>query len=128
MKLWISAELDADVVEKHRSARKLILGKVNERLMSQTFTSPWKSWDFISIIMSEREFYNEIAKKSKKDMSLEFRLKIDHDKFLKATQKQANKLLLEALDCSVDKMSRMDVTNDDISFLKSVLSEVKKEV
>ena len=73
-------------------------------------------------------YINEVVKKHKKDNSLEFRLKIDHGKFLKASQKKANLILLEALERSVDKMSTMDVVDEDISFLHSVLSEVKKEV
>src|SRR6266480_5059545 len=115
MKLWTSAELDADVAAKHQAASKLIKEAVNKRLKDHKFTSPWKSWDFISIIMSERDFYDEVAKKSKKDKSLEFRLKIDHGKFLKASQKQANQMLIEALERSVEKMSNMDVTDADIA-------------
>jgi len=128
MKLWISAELDGDVAEKHQAARKAVLDAVNQRLKNHKFSSPWKSWDFISIIMSERDFYEEIAKKSKKDKSLEFRLKIDHGKFLKASQKQANKLLVDALGRSVDKMAKMEVSEEDIEFLRTTLAQVAADV
>lgn len=128
MKLWISAEIDGDVDEKHEVARKAVESAVNQRLKTHKFSSPWKSWDFISIIMSERDFYDEIARKSKKDKSLEFRLKIDHGKFLKASQKQANKLLLDALGRSVEKMAKMEVSEDDMEFLKTALAEVAVEV
>jgi hypothetical protein len=128
MKLWISAELDGDVAEKHQAAWKTVQEAINRRLKGHKFTSPWKSWDFISVIMSDRGFYEEVAKKSKKDKSLEFRLKIDHAKFLKASQKQANKMLLEALARSVEKMAKMEVTDEDVEFLKATLAEVAAEI
>lgn len=128
MKLWISGEIDEDVAEKHQAAWQVVQKAVNARLKPHKFSSPWKSWDFIAIIMSERDFFDEVAKKTKKDKSLEFRLKIDHTAFLKASQKQANALLLKALDRSVDKMADMEVTDDDIRFLKSALRDAAADI
>jgi hypothetical protein len=128
MKLWISAEIDEDVDAKHQLVWKPIQEAVNRRLLTHKFTSPWKRWVFISIIMSDTEFYKEVAKKSKKDKVLEFRLKIDHAKFLKASQKQAGKMLLDALARSVEKMRKMEVTEADVEFLNATLAEVSPEI
>lgn len=128
MKLWMSAEIDADVSDKYREVRKLVTEKVNERLSGHAFTSPWKSWDFICMIMSDEDAYKEVAKKSKKDMSLEFRLKTDHGQFFKANPQQAARLVIDALGRSVDKMAAMDVTEADIQALRAALAAVAKEV
>lgn len=128
MKLWMSAELDADVDAKFMAARKPIMDKVNAQLQAHTFTSPWKSWDFICMIMSDEDAYKEVAKKSKKDMSLEFRLKADHGQFLQANPQQAARLVIDALGRSVDKMAGMDVTEPDIQALRAALAAVAKEV
>lgn len=128
MELWISAELDEDVDDKFMDVSNMVSDKINERLQAHAFTSPWKSWDFISMIMSDKDAYKEVVKKSKKDMSLEFRLKTDHGKFLKASRKQAALLLIEALGRSVDKMADLDVTEPDILALRAALAAVAKEV
>lgn len=126
MKLWISAELDEDVAKKYLVTRNAIQNAVNDTIKGHTFKSHLKSWDVISIVMSDIGFYEEITKKSKKDKSLEFRLRIDHDKFLKANQKKANQMLLQALGRAVDMMSELGVTDDDICFLKESLTKVAK--
>ena len=103
----MSAEIDADVDEKFSVARKLVEKKMNALLAEHTFTSPWKSWDFIHMIRSDADMYKEVARRSKKDMSLEFRLRTDHSTFLAASPKQAIGLLLDALGRSVDKMAKI---------------------
>lgn len=124
MKLWMSAELDADVDAKYMTALRLIEPKVNALLDGHAFACPWKSWDFIGIAMSDRDAYDEVVKKSKKDMSLEFRLKIDHGKLLKANQTQANLMLIDVLARSVDKMAGLDVGEQDREFLHAALRQV----
>ena len=124
----MSAEIDADVDEKFSVARKLVEKKMNALLAEHTFTSPWKSWDFIHMILSDADMYKEVARRSKKDMSLEFRLRTDHSACLAASPKQAIGLLLDALGRSVDKMAKMDVTEEDRKALRSALERAAREL
>lgn len=129
MKLWMGAEIQDDVSAKYRDARNVIEAKVNERLQGHKFDGPWVKWAFIAIIMRKADAYGEVSKKNLKTNVLEFRLQIDRIKFKKATQAEANQMVLKALALSLTLMrSKQYAEEADVTFLESVLQELQKEV
>ena len=128
MELSIGAELQDDVDAKHRAARQFLLPKINEELKDRKFEGPWVKWSFFSIIMRRSDAYKEVRKRHEKTGTLEFRLRVDHALFRKATQEQANAMLLDVLFRSVEQMPAMGVPQADVAALSSALANVKSSL
>lgn len=128
MKLWMSAEVQDDVYDKNFAARKAIQDRVNERLQGHRFAGPWVQWAFIAIIMRKADAYNEVCKKNSKSNVLEFRLQLDRMTFKKATQGEANQMILGALARCLTLMREKKYAEEaDVAFLESVLHAVRQE-
>jgi hypothetical protein len=128
MKLWIGAEMDEEVSDAYRQARRLVEPAVNAKLSDVKLGSPYEKWAFIGIVMSDEGFYKEVAKKDARRKVLEFRLKIDHDAFRRGTDKARAALMLKALERSVDGMSGLGVSDEDRARLRSILADVEREI
>jgi len=128
MELWIGAEVQDDVYDKHVAARRLLQERVNSRLKDADLRGAWVKWAFVSIIMRKADAYKEVARKDTKGQVIEFRLRIDHAQFKRATQPAANRMLLEALARCLDKMEGLGVLAEDVKVLRSVIDQVGGEL
>jgi len=98
MKLWMSAEVDADVYEMYRSARADVESEVNRLLGAYSGPNRVKEWAYIAIIRAEdHPDYPEVAKLDKRGGVVEFRLKVAHGEFKAAPSNKARGMLLESL-------------------------------
>lgn len=126
MRLWTSGEVDIDVADGYREARNWVEEAVNQELTNVEFSCPFIEWAFIGIVRKEddRVDYPEIQRKHKKRKVLEFRLKIDHQRFKVGDNFSRRNMIIESLKRSVGLMRTMGITQADLSKLQSVLENV----
>jgi hypothetical protein len=108
MKLWMSGEVQADIAEPYRITSNAIEAEVNRLLATASLETQAREWDVISIILDERisNQYPEVAKKSARGQSLEFRLSIPHAEFLEGSPSQRTSLIFGVLSRSVVLMGK----------------------
>ena len=83
MKLWTSGEIQADVADAYRTARRVVENAVNEELRVTTLDGNIEEWAFLAIIRTQdHPDYNEIARRDARRKVLEFRLIISHREFV----------------------------------------------
>ena len=98
MKLWMSAEVDADVYEVYRGARADVESEVNRLLEAYSGPDRIEKWAYIAIIRAEdHPDYSEFTKLHKRRGVVEFRLKVAHREFKTAPANRARGMLLESL-------------------------------
>lgn len=106
MRLWLSSEVDAEVDEKDRIVSNRISSFVNPNLVDKNYGSGVVVWGHINIIMKKGvlpdNFFQEIKKYHLRNKQIEFRLKIDHQKFLVADDKTAAQLICQSILRSVE--------------------------
>jgi hypothetical protein len=128
MKLWMSGEIQADVADAYRHARKTVETEVNRLLAEVSLAEKAKEWAFIAIIREEESpDYDEVVKKSPKGKGFEFRLKIPHAQFLAATPSERVGLILKALSRSVDLMGPLGVSSDSQALLRDMLARAEQQ-
>jgi hypothetical protein len=129
MKLWMSAEIQADVSDAYREARKAVQEEVNHLLEGVSLAEKAEEWAFIAIILNEQSSgYKEIAKRSEKGKTLEFRLKIPHSDFLAASPSQRIGLVFDALSRSIALMEKLGVSAETQKQLREILSQAEKNL
>lgn len=127
MKLWMSGEIQADIADAYRQARKIVEVEFN-RLLAEVSLAESKEWAFIAIIREEDSpDYGEVVKKSPKDKGFEFRLKIPHAEFLAASSTEKTGLIFKALSRSVDLMGQLGVSSDTQKALREVLFRAENQ-
>jgi hypothetical protein len=96
MKLWIGAEMSADVADAWRVARNATEASINELLQKREYELPVTQWNCIGIVRDDANFA-ERATYSKKKRSMDFRLSIDHDRFKTASSAIRERMVFEML-------------------------------
>ena len=125
MTLWMSGEIQLDIADQHRSARKEIESAVNAVLESSNYGEALNKWYFISIILEEAPpGFDEINKLRKKEQSFESRLRISYNEFKAADAVGQRRLIMIALLRSVTEMRRCAVKGIDHDKLESDLREL----
>lgn len=106
MKFYISAEVYKTVDRQLLSAQNPIEQKMKSSFKDKNYGKGVEYWGYISIV-NPPKFYDagfliEIKKYSKKKKEVEFRLRIDYDRMLKADEKEAFRLVCNSILRSVD--------------------------
>ena len=128
MKLWMSAEIQADVDSAYMKARNVIQTAVNRLLAAVSIPGKVDEWDFIAIIREEDSpDFDEVVKKSAQGRELEFRLRIPHADFLSASPEEQIGLIFKALSRSVDLMGQLGVSTDTQNALREVLFRAESQ-
>jgi hypothetical protein len=127
MKLWMSGEIDSDIADAFRSARRSVENEVNDLLNKGASDDSIQEWDVIPIIrVIDSPDFNEVVKKSKRGKSLEFRLKIPHENFRASDPRQQIALIIKMLYRSVDLMEQLGVKEELRRKLYVILSNAEK--
>lgn len=126
MKLWISGEIEGPIDEAFRDARKKMEQTINAVIEDKTYGLPLDGWDCIAILRKDNNF-EEITKYSKKKQDMDFRLKVDYDKFLSGTQLQREKLFFNMLERSLALLKEKGLPADGIDQLHLDLKRVAAE-
>jgi Immunity protein 44 len=122
--LWMSGEVQLDIAEEHRSARKDVEAAVNVVLESSNYGDGLGKWYLIEIILeNDIPGFDEVNKYRKKERSFESRLKISHSEFKSADSVGQRKLIVEALLRSIAEM-RLAIRGIDCAKLESDIREL----
>jgi Immunity protein 44 len=125
-KFWWSGEVQADVADTYTEAMKAVDAELNRLLDGVLFGGKVDEWAFIAIIREGNSpDYREIARKSSRGKSLEFRLKMSHADFLAAHARQRISLIFKALSRSVLMMENLEVSTDTRRTLQAVLFQAE---
>ena len=127
MNIWMSGEIDSDVANAHREARKFIQSEVNKLMQDVSLSTSVVTWVYIAIIRSEASSnYAEVVKFNSKDDSLEFRLIVDHGQFKRSDDQGKSLLIIESLKRSIKLMGDLSVSDNDRSKLDIIIDKVKE--
>ena len=125
----MSGEIQADVGDAHRLARKAVEHAVNERLKNCSLSVDFDEWAFISIIrQQDHPDYPEFKKRHAKRKVLEFRLKIPYQDFLNTDEIGRVELLINALRRSVNLMTEFGISSEERAKLLAVLDDTYRQL
>jgi hypothetical protein len=122
----MSGEVMADVGESSRIAQNYLEFKINEIIENYSL-GIYEKWAVIAIILDNRgSNYPEVFKNHKSKKMIEFRLKIDHDEFLNASEQNKIVLIAKMLLRSLDKMEtqnhNLKIPQNNIDALRKVIN------
>ncbi len=125
MKFWMSGEVQSDVGDVHRESRKIIETAVNKGISEKSYGSGLKLWAYLAVILDSKTdpYYPEVKKYSKRKKEVEFRLKIDHQKFLKGGPETHLRLLSESVLRSLELMREMRIKDLDLDKLTADVTQ-----
>ena len=133
MKFETSSETYAGTDENITHYFKTAMPILVDFFLSKNYGKDVEVWGFLPIIMPQsvydNGFFHEIKKYKPKQKDVEFRLHIDFDKFVKATNKEALEMVMLKLIESIDIAQREFTKIKDFDFerFKSELTEFVKE-
>ena len=104
MNLWIGAELEADVADSFREARKRVENAVNRVILSKSYNLPLNNWDCIAIVRADKHFAERV-RYSGKSHEMDFRLCINHTEFKAANSPQQDKMIFIMLQRSLELLA-----------------------
>lgn len=129
MKLWSSGEIDADVADSFREARKWVEAAINQLLSANDYGDGLDEWAFIAMINRPHiHGYKEVAKLARNKREAEFRLRVSHDEFLAGGEAERKRLLLSALLRSITLMPTIGVADIDMDRLSADVGALAQEV
>lgn len=129
MKFFATSETYKTVSEKIRMARNIIEGKIKLFVKNKNYGESIIDWGYITICdvpeIYEAGFFKEIKKYSNKKKEVEFRLRIDYDKMLKANEKETFRLICESILRSIDiAESELKIKDFDFSSFRNDLTHL----
>jgi hypothetical protein len=114
MEIWMSGEIQDDVIDDFRHARNDVESTLNAALRDRQYGDPIKQWALIPIILpGEDERLDEVRKFDKRRRVVEFRLKIHHETFKSATPAAQRSLICACLLRSIDLFPTLHVGGFD---------------
>lgn len=124
MKFWFSCEADIDIAEPYRAARALLEKSLNLGL-AKTACGQVREWTVIFIIRAEDSpDYEEVTRYHAKRRVAEFRLKVDHAQFKRATPEDQIRLLLDVVLRSVREAGGVVPEGVDLDELEGAILRV----
>ena len=78
MQFWSSSEIQSDVADSHRPARKDVELAINSVIATRSYGAGVSQWALIYIILEEGDDYPETYRYQKKNGVAEFRLTVDY--------------------------------------------------
>ena len=124
MKLWMSAEYEGDIDTELRESSNFVEEEINRVIESKSYPIELESLDCIMIIMQDDPNFDEVIKYSKKKRDMDFRLKIDYEKFVSASNEGRQKLIYEMLNRSLELLLSKGVSEKGIGMLRDDLTRL----
>jgi hypothetical protein len=128
MQIWTAGEVQSELADSYRSARKDIEQALNTSVSSQDYGAGVSKWALIYILMDEDDpAYPEVRRYKKRTGVVEYRLKVDYHAFKEADADSQRKLLAAAILRSIDLSGQLRITDFDIDRFKSDVLHVLKK-
>lgn len=124
MKLWMSAEMQLDVSDPYRGARKEIETRINSVIAEKPYGKDVERWSFIAIIREQDSpDYPELSRFTKHSRTAEFRLKLNHREFKQAGPIEQKRMIVASLIRSINMMPEIGANQIES---KKLLEDVTK--
>lgn len=120
MKLWIGGEISAEVADSFRRARSSVERAINEAIGTKEYSIGVASWDCIAILRDDNAM-KEIIKYSAKKREMDFRLRIDLQKFQTGSDLQREALIFEMLERSLALLKEKGAPREGLDLLAADL-------
>lgn len=130
MKIWMSGEIQSDVGDAYRIAINAIEAAINRLLVDALIDADISQWTYLAIILpwDHAADYPEVQRKHLRAKSLEFRLNIDHERFLHGTLEEKQHLIIDSLERCITMMERFGVSQENRAKLNALLAQIRKSV
>lgn len=123
MQFWSSSEVQSDVADSHRPARKDVELTINNVITERNYGDGVSKWALIYIILDEGDDYPELNRYQKKNGVAEFRLVVDYTTIQACDDMEHRKLLAQAIVRSLDLAKTMKLDGFDLdAFSRDVLN------
>ena len=113
MKLWIGGEIEADVEESFRHARRDVQAAINDIISEKVYQVDLGGWDCIAIIRND-DCFDEICKYSKKTKEMDLRLKLDYKNFKSSSELERKQMLFAMLIRSLSILKEKGAIKDGL--------------
>jgi hypothetical protein len=113
MKLWISGEVHADVIDEYRICRNLIEQKCNKLFEKASYGGGLEKFAFIGIILPDSmvDSYEEVKTFDAVRRVAEFWLRIDFNTFKRSERHVKTRLMCKSLECAVKQLQGLNVND-----------------
>lgn len=121
MRLWMSGEVNKEVLEPFRLSMIYVEDEINSVIENKDYDIALQSWDCIAVLMKkeeDRKRYCEIIKYSPNTQGMDFRLQIDYPDFVNGNTKRQQQLIYEMLMRSLDLLIQKGLNETGIESLR----------
>ena len=121
MKLWMSGEVEKNVLEPFRLAMLCVEYEINAKIDDKDYDIDLDKWRYIAILMKDKEDqerYSEVIKHSSKTKKMDFKLQIDYPEFVNGDAKRQQQLIYEMLMRSLDLLIEKGLNEAGIESLR----------
>lgn len=123
MQFWSSSEVQSDVADSHRPARKDLELAINNVIAERSYGDGVSQWALIYIILDEGDDYPELNRYQKKNGVAEFRLVVDYAAIQACDHMEHRKVLAQTIVRSLDLAKTMKIASFDLdAFSRDVVS------
>lgn len=129
MNFWSSSEVESDVADAHRQARKDLESSINHKIARKEYGSGVSKWALIYIVLSEKDVkYPEVCRFQKKSKIVEFRLCVDYLAIRNGDELNHRKLLAATILRTLQLAKSMRLDDFDLEAFSADVSMVLSEV
>jgi hypothetical protein len=125
MKLWIGAETQADIIDKLRAARKEVETTINGVIENSSYDIELEKWMVIAVLRDDSVF-NEIVKFSKARRWMDFRLRLEYERFARTDDSGRIEMLCELLLRSLQLLTEKGANAQGVSNLTHDVQAIAK--
>jgi hypothetical protein len=128
MRVWTSGEIEGDIDQSFRLARKAVEQALTARVGSEDYGAGVCKWALIYIIMNEEDpAYPEIQRYTKSTGVVEFRLNVDHRAFTEGDPLRQRELLAATVLRSLDLSGGLRIPDFDADRFKRDVTQALNE-
>ena len=121
MKLWMSGEVEKNVLEPFRLAMLCVEDEINAKIDDKDYDIHLDKLRCIAILMKDKEDqerYSEVIKYSSKTKKMDFKLQIDYPEFVNGDAKRQQQVIYEMLMRSLDLLIEKGLNEAGIESLR----------
>lgn len=127
MKVWLSGEIQDDVADGHREARKAVTRLVEAGLQGQNYGEGFVELSLICIILEDVDDFPEVKKYEKKNRVFDIRLQIPHGPFKAADAQFKQQMVMYTLLRAIKAMRSLAVPDIDCERLEAEVAAIANQ-
>jgi hypothetical protein len=127
VKVWLSGEIQDDVANAYREARRVVTRIIEVGLRERAYGPGLDELSLICIILENVDDHPEVRRYEKKDRVFDMRLQIPHEPFKAADSGFQRQMVMYTLLRCIKEMRALAVPGIDYDRLESDVSEIAKQ-